>query len=112
MCVFGTLFEMTHLRMSSNQGGHTKTGNPMLEEGAGTKLQPKETTDQEKGKTKGGKEKSCPLLKNAPEGCYCYNLDSHANIEKAIYYCLMNFRDCEIYTSIQIEKGHQNLSPS
>ena len=96
---------MTHLRMSSNQGGHTKTGNQMLKEGAGTKLQPKETTDQEKGKTKGGKEESCPFVENPPEGCYCYNLDVLANIEKALYYCAKYFRDCKIYISIQKEKG-------
>ncbi len=84
----------------------------MLKEGAGSKLRPKETTDQEKGKTEGGKEESCPFIETPTRDCYCYNLDSHANIEKSVYYCLRNFRGCEIYTSIQKEKGHQNPPPS
>ncbi len=84
----------------------------MLKEGAGTKLQPKETTDQEKGKTKGGKGELCPFVENPPEGCYCHNLDAQANITKSLYYCAKAFRGCEIDIRIQTEKGHQNPSPS
>ena len=78
--------------------------NQPLKEGTGTKLHLEKTVYQEKGKTKGSEEQLCPLVRNPRKSCYCYNLNTHVNIRKAIYYCTTNFRDCEIY----IAKKKQN----
>jgi hypothetical protein len=38
----------------------------------------------------------CPFIRNPLEKCYCANLDS-LNTEEAIFYCIENFENCEIY---------------
>ena len=79
--------------------------NQPLKENTGTKLHFEKTVNQEKGKIQGSEEQLCPLVRNPRKSCYCYNLNTHVNIRKAIYYCTTYFRDCEIYVSIKKDKG-------
>ena len=80
--------------------------NKPLKEGMRTKLPPEKKVNSKKGKTQLDDEQLCPFVRNPSESCYCYNLDTHVNLRKAIYYCTTYFRDCEIY----ISKKKNNLA--
>jgi hypothetical protein len=44
-------------------------------------------------------EKTCPLINDPYEDCYCFKLNTQEKIKKSIYYCGENFKECEIYIS-------------
>jgi len=38
----------------------------------------------------------CPFAYELDEECYCVKMDS-LKVDRALYYCLTHFRECEIY---------------
>jgi hypothetical protein len=44
----------------------------------------------------GDEKKRCPVLENPEPDCYCLDLTS-LSIQRAIEYCLGDFRQCPIY---------------
>jgi len=45
----------------------------------------------------------CTFVQDPYNECYCFRVDSHEMIQKAKYYCMENFIECEIYRRISKE---------
>jgi len=47
--------------------------------------------------------KICPLVENPLSDCYCLKMGSQ-DIEKAVYFCNKNYKTCEIFKIISLNK--------